>query len=251
VRLGREGRVGDQVSLAYQQAPLASRPAAEPSADERAKAIALLDRAIAAKGGLETLRALRTIVAKQTQASQRPDGETMVETTNYIEYPNRFRIEAPEVVQAFDGTRSWMKDRRGVHDAPEALSREAAAALRRDVIALLLAAKDGALATRLLPDVKDAEGKLNHALELSAPDLNPIVLYVDPESGLIRKRLYTADTPGRPLVEGQFFEYKPVDGIQMAFRATQKVGPLSVVRRITEVKINAPIDPGLFKRPAS
>jgi zinc protease len=251
VRLGREGRVGDQVSLAYQQAPLASRPAAEPAADERAKAIALLDRAIAAKGGLETLRALRTIVAKQTQASQRPDGETMVETTNYIEYPNRFRIEAPEVVQAFDGTRSWMKDRRGVHDAPEALSREAAAALRRDVIALLLAAKDGALATRLLPDVKDAEGKLNHALELSAPDLNPIVLYVDPESGLIRKRLYTADTPGRPLVEEQFFEYKPVDGIQMAFRATQKVGPLSVVRRITEVKINAPIDPGLFKRPAS
>jgi hypothetical protein len=37
----------------------------------------------------------------------------------------------------------------------------------------------------------------------------------------------------------------------MAFRATQKVGPLSVERRITDLKLNAPIDPGLFKRPAS
>ena len=59
--------------------------------------MALLDRAIAAKGGLEKLRALKTIVATQTQASQRPEGETTVETTNYIQYPDRFRVEAPEM----------------------------------------------------------------------------------------------------------------------------------------------------------
>ena len=246
----REGLVDDQGAVAYQQAPLAARAPDQPTPDERVKAMALLDRAIAAKGGLDTLRALKTIVAKQTQASQRRDGETLVETTNYIQYPDRFRIEAPDVVQAYDGARSWMKDRRGVHDAPDALAREAAAGLRRDVVALLLAAKDGVLTPRLLPDVKDAGGTLHHALELSARDLNPIILYVDPGSGLIRKRIYTADAPGRPLVEEQFFDYRAVDGIQMAFRATQKVGPLSVERRITDVKINAPIDPALFKRPS-
>ena len=107
------------------------------------------------------------------------------------------------------------------------------------------------MAVRLLPDVKEADGYVSHALELSATDLNPIVLYVVPETSQIRKRVYAADAPGRPIVEETFFDYRDVDGIQFAYRATQKVGPLSVERRVTDVKINAAIDPALFKRPAS
>ena len=93
---------------ASQQAPITSRPSQDPQPEDGARAVALLDRAIAAKGGLEKLRALKTIVAKQTQSSQRPEGETMIETTNYIQYPDRFRIEAPELIQGYDGSRSWM-----------------------------------------------------------------------------------------------------------------------------------------------
>ena len=236
---------------AYRQAPIASRPSDQPSAGEIARAMALLDQAIAAKGGLDRLRAIKSIVAKQTQSTHRPDGETQVETTNYIQYPDRFRVEAPDVVRGYDGAHAWMKDRGGVHDAPESLARDAALSLRRDVVALLLAAKDGALATRLLPDVKDPEGHVSHALEISAKDLNPIVLYIDPDTSMVRKRLFTANAPGRPIVEEQFSDYRPVDGIQFAFQATQKVGPLSVERKVTDVKINAAIDPTLFKRPAS
>jgi outer membrane lipoprotein-sorting protein len=235
----------------YQQAPLASRPSDSATPDEIAKAAVMIDKVVEAKGGLDKLRGLKSIVAKQTQASRRPDGESTVETTNYIEYPNHLRVETEGQVQAFDGTRVWMKDKRGLHDAPEMFAREMSAGLRRDMVALLLAAKDGAVAARLLPDVKDAEGRISHALELSATDLNPIVLYVDPESSLILKRLYTADAPGRPVVEEEFYDYSAFDGIQFAFRATQKVGSMSVERRVTHVKLNSNIDPSLFKRPGS
>ena len=259
---GRSGGFRDNVAQAfrpasplgatqYQQAPLASRPSDSAAPGETAKAIALLDKVIAAKGGLDKLRALKSIVARQTQVSQRPDGESSVETTNYIEYPNHVRVETPGTAQAYDGARVWMKDNRGVHDAPDMFVREMAAGLRRDVVALLLAAKGGGVAVRLLPDVKGSDGQISHALELSANDLNPIVLYVDPESSQIRKRLYAADAPGRPVIEEAFFDYRAVDGIQFAFRATQKVGPMSVERLVSEVKINAPLDPALFKRPAS
>ncbi len=249
---GRAGRAGGAGSaLNYQQAPLASRPSDSASPDEIAKAAAMLDKVIAAKGGLDKLRGLKSIVAKQTQASRRPDGESTVETTNYIEYPNHLRVETEGQVQAYDGTRVWMKDKRGLHDAPEMFAREMAAGLRRDIVALLLAAKDGAVSVRLLPDVKDPEGRVSHALELSATDLNPIVLYIDLESSLILKRLYTADAPGRPVIEEEFHEYRAVDGIQFAFHATQRVGSLSVDRRVTDVKLNSTLDPALFKRPAS
>src|SRR5205085_6069198 len=96
----------------------------------------------------------------------------------------------------------------------------------------------------------DAAGHMMHALELFAPDLNPIVLYIDPATGLIGKLTFVADAVGRPLVEELFSEYHVVDGIQIPFHATRKVGTLSVERLANDVKVNAPIDPALFKRPA-
>ena len=246
-----------QPALNYQQSPLASRPTDQAAPEETTKAMALLDKVVAAKGGIEKLRALKSIVAKQTQVSHRAAGDSTVETTNYIEYPAHLRVESPGQVQAYDGAHVWMKDARGIHDAPDMYVREMAAGLRRDVVSLLLAAKAGSVAVRLLPDVKDADGRVTHtleptALELQAIDLNPIVLYIDPESSMIRKRVYAADAPGRPVVDEAFFDYRDVDGIQFAFQALrQKVGPTSVERLVTDVKINAPIDPALFKRPTS
>jgi outer membrane lipoprotein-sorting protein len=238
-------------ALNYQQAPLASRPVQDPRPEDRQAALALLDRVIAAKGGLDKLQGIKTIVARQTLISGDAAGKAQTETTNYIQYPDHFRIETPTTTQGYDGTQAWLKDARGVRDGGDPMARDARASMRRDIVALLLAAKDGKVTPRLLPDVKDADGHVTHTLELSATDLNPIVLYVDPEAGLITKQAFAADAPGHPLVEEQFSDYRPVDGIQIAFQAARKVGTLSVERRVTDVKINAPIDPALFKRPAS
>ena len=238
-------------ALGYQQAPLASRPVSEPSAEQRASGVALLDRAIEAKGGFEKLQGIKTIVATQTLINRDSDGKAQTKTTNYIQYPDHFRIETPTSTQGYDGKQAWLKDARGVREGGEPMARDARASMRRDVVALLLAAKDGKLTPRLLPDVKDDGGRLTHTLELSASDLNPIVFYIDRVTGLITKQAFAADAPGRPLVEEQFSDYRPVDGIQIAFQAARKVGTLSVERRVTDVKINAPIDPALFRRPAS
>ena len=53
------------------------------------------------------------------------------------------------------------------------------------------------------------------------------------------------------MVEESFSDYRPIDGIQIAFHASRKSGPLVVERRVTDVKINTPIEPALFLRPAS
>jgi len=255
---GRAAAIGGPGALRAEQArplPFHYQQVGAVNAQEGARALALVDQAIAAKGGLETLRGIRTILAKQTLVNQVPDGQVTSDSTNYIEYPSRFRVETQTpngiVVQGFDGTQSWMKDSRGVHDAPESVARDARASLRRDTVALLLAAKDGTLTPRALPDVRDASGRVSHALELSARDLNPIILYVDPASGLITKQTFVADAPNRPLVEEEFSDYRAIDGVQVAFRAVRKVGDLNVERRVSEIKINPVVDPSIFKRPAS
>ena len=222
---------------------------------ETSRAMALLDQAIAGKGGLEKLRAIKTIVARQTLTNATTGGSSVSDQTNYIQYPDRFRIEMQTpngpVIQVFDGAEAWMRDGHGVHEAPASLARDARASLRRDVVSLLLAAKDGSLNMRALPDVRDNDGHISHALEVSAKDLNPLILYIDTASGLVTKQSFIADAPGAPLVAEEFSDYRVVDGVQIAFRAIRKVGTLSVERRVSEIKINPPVDASLFRRPSS
>jgi zinc protease len=252
-RLWREG---GRPALQYQQAPLASRPAIEPGVEEGAKAMALLDRAIAAKGGLTALRGLRTIVAKQTLTNPAANGTPQFSMTTYIRYPDHMRIETAVPgsvnIQGFDGAEAWAKNQQGVRAQPDVVARQARLGLRRDVVALLLAAKSGALTPRLLPDVKDGvPTRLDHVLELTAPDLNPMLLFIDPDTSLITKLTFVDDAPTRPLVEERFSDYRTVDGLQIAFRATRRIGTQTVDRWVSEVKVNVDLDPSLFTRPAS
>jgi hypothetical protein len=228
-------------------------------AEEGDKARALLDKVIAAKGGLGTLRGIRTIKAitfASMTGSPDSGGPIEAETTTYLQYPSRVRVEtkAPQGVQIqiFDGERGWIRDPLGVHDVPEAALRDMATSLKRDIVSALLAAERGELRARLLPDVKAADGTLHHALELSSPALDPLVLYIDPRTSLIARQAYVVNAPGRPLVEELFSDYRPVDGLAVAFTAEVRADGRPVVRRrLDEITINAAIDPGLFTRPGN
>ena len=165
--------------IAYQ------RPAAPPpvsvQAEEGARAKALLDRAIAAKGGLEKLRSIKTITATtSTTMTRRKDAfkRTRRRTPSIrITSESRRNFRMWHQVQVFDGEHAWVRDPSGVHDVPERFTRDLQMSLKRDTITLLLAAERGAIRTRILPDVQDEAGKRYHALELSGADLEPVVLY--------------------------------------------------------------------------
>jgi len=211
---------------------------------------------IAAKGGLETLRAVRSITAMTRETMSTQEGQINVETTTHLQYPNRVHVETklPDalIVRVFDGKKAWVKDPRGTFEVPDAMIRELELGFRRDTVSVLLAAHDGTVRSRLLPDVKDEAGMLYRALELSALDLDPVVLHIDPATNLIAKQMYVVGGPGQPLVEELFSDYRPVDGVQIAFLAkVRRGGQLILERRITQIKLNAPHDSALFKRPAS
>jgi zinc protease len=255
------GPVGGSPFAFRASAPSMAAPAYSPSAaairqtDELEKARTLVGRAIDAKGGLDNLRAVKSIVVTQTLTNPSAPNDKGFQTTTYIEYPDRFRTEtmSPQGgtnVQVFDGAQLWTKDAQGVRDLPAMVVREARNTLRRDPIALLLAATDGRVTPRVLPDVKDADGRAEHALELSAPDFNPVVLFLDSGSSQLKRMTFTADTPGRPAVEDEYSDYRAVSGVQIAFKASRRSGQQAIARTITDIRINGPIDPALFKRPS-
>jgi hypothetical protein len=173
----------------YQRSDTQSVQGPSITPEEGARAQSLLATVIAAKGGLERLKGIKSLTAKTRAETVTPSGQPIsAETVTYLEYPARVRVEttAPEatIIQVFDGERGWVKDPKGVHDVPERSIRDFQTSLRRDVVAVLLAAHDGRVRTRRLPDGKDDSGRQYHALEMSGTDLRRSRNEPDRETGV-------------------------------------------------------------------
>ncbi len=250
----REATSG-RLSAAYRPASQQSTGQIVPREGEAARA--LLDKAIAAKGGLATLRGIRNIKATTTGTMTTPTGDSVeAQVTTWLAYPNQVRVEtrlaSATIVQGYDGEHAWVRDPMGMHDVPQEAMDEIRATFRRDTIAALLAAHDGTLKARTLPDVKDPSGALFHALEVSGPNFDPMVMYIDPATAFVARQTYVAGGPGRPLVEERFGDYRPVDRVQVAFTASVRVGGRQILqRKVTDIQINTSMPASLFTRPAS
>lgn len=241
-------------ALAYQAG--GSQPVAQPGGPRRDEARQLLEQIVVAKGGIDRLRAIKSLTVTTRSKALGPNAPTeTADTTTYLEYPNRVRVESrvrgTEVVQVFDGTRAWVHDPRGTHDVPEQMLGDFRSGLRRDTIALLVAAYDQQVRVRRLTDAKGESGEPQQVLEFSSADVEPLVMYVDPTTHLVTKQTYVAGGMGRPLVEERFSDYREVDGVQFTFAARVVVGGQPALERtVTSLKAGGALDPSLFKRPA-
>ena len=214
----------------------------------------LLKRVLDAKGGVDVLRKVRTVIADADTTFSMEQGPVMSKTRTYVTYPDKFRIDATvagaQVIQVFNGGNAWARDPAGVHDAPPAMREDFAASVRRDMIPLLLAAADGTVTVRALPD-EGVEGQVLKVLELSGPALQPVRLYVE-NSGLVARQRFSAPGPdGKPVdAEEVFSDYRSVSGVQVPYRAVvRRAGRVILSRTLTQVALNTPIDDTLFARP--
>jgi hypothetical protein len=119
--------------------------------------------------------------------------------------------------------------------------------VRRDTIALLLAADAGRYTVRQLPVSAGAAA----VLEVSGLDLDPVRLYLDDEWRITRQTYTTPGPEGRLVqVEEILSDYRDVDGIRVPFRAQLvRDGRPVLTRTLTRVTLNAPLDDTLFTRP--
>jgi zinc protease len=219
-----------------------------------ARAVDLLKRVIDAKGGLDALRKVRTVVA-EAQTTFRMEQGTMASTTRtYVLYPDRFRVDATlrgtEVTQVFNAGTGWMRDPAGVRDVPPPAQAEMAASVRRDMMPLLIAAAEGKLTLRLLPE-ESRDGQVMRAIELVGEGLSPVTLLVNAQNQITRQVFTIPGPEGRSLrAEEVFSDYRSVDGVQVPFKAELlHDGRQILSRTLTSVTFNSPIDETLFARP--
>jgi len=215
-----------------------------------ANAMALLRRVLDARGGLDALRKIKTVVAEADTTFTMEQGTLASKTKTYVAYPDRFRVDAnvagAQVVQVFNAGTAWVRDPAGVHDVPPEMRDEFGASVRRDTIPVLIAAADGKLSVRLLPD----DGALK-VLEISGPQLPALRMYIDSQNLIARQSFSTPGPDGKAVQADEVFsDYRRADGVQVPFRAdVRRGGQVILSRTLTSVALNTPLDDALFARP--
>jgi zinc protease len=232
--------------------PLATSPGI--SREEWATAKDVVSHAIAACGGIEALRKVRTIRATAETVMATPEGPLRATTRTFIEYPGRFRVDATlprgEVVQTYvDGT-AWIKDPTGIRDAPTLMRDEFAQGIRRDWIALLLSAVDDKLLGRRLPDEKGLGGRPLHVVELWGEGLSPVRLAIYAETARIAWLSYQATGPGgRATMTESFDNFQSVKGVQFPYTAVvRRDAALVLERTLTDLQVNVTFPPAFFQK---
>jgi zinc protease len=252
---GSAGRVKPISFRQQKPVPLqAALPApAPPMSDVRD----LIARAVAAKGGVQVLRSIRTLRVQASTVVQSEGEKTEFPSTTLIRYPGAFRSDAQlpagRLVQVFSAGACWFQDATGVHDAPPSMAEQMRGAVQRDSVLLLLALADGKITARRLDDVVDASRKLP-ALEVALPGTQPLTLLFDPATALILKARYrVAVGAGAESVvsEESYSDYRNVHGLNVAFATeVRREGAPALSRTLRSYEINVPLDSTLFIKPS-
>ncbi len=213
----------------------------------------LVARAIAAKGGLDKLRTIRTIVSSADMTVENANNRATFPMTTSIRYPDRFRTDAMtdtgRLVQVFNRGACWIQNDGGSREAPPPLAAELRERVQRDSVRLLLGLADGRVTATRVPDVVDA-GRALPALEVKGDGMRAVTVVLDPDSWLILRQRYMA-APGPQLIEEAFFDYRDVDGVKVAFRTVLRGARIPTVERVVRsFRYNVPVDPALFTRPS-
>jgi hypothetical protein len=147
------------------------------------------------------------------------------------------------MVQVFDGPQAWMSMASEVQDISEQLKDR-----RFYGFDVLRQAGRPGYTARPLPDA-EVNGKPAKVVELADGEGHATRFFLDPETHLVVKLSYEFG-PQKP--EQLFSDYREVSGVKVPFKisSSQQGVPFLDVQ-YSDVQVNAPVDAGLFKKPAS
>jgi len=232
-------------ALAVATLPSVDAIAAAQSADE------IIAKSLAAKGGVQKLRAVESV--KTTGRIKTPRGDLPV--TNWTKRPNLKRqemtIEGATQVVAYDGTTLWgVNPKMGA--TPQVITGAMAERNRADADdfdSVLLDYKEKGTTIELVPAA--AGTKSGPHLRVTRKNGSIQDVFLNPDTFLEERIATTVEQGGQKVVIAtELLDYKSVDGVMVPFRIRQVVdGKPQGEVTYTQVQFNLPIGDELFKMP--
>jgi outer membrane lipoprotein-sorting protein len=213
----------------------------------------VIGRYVAARGGLEKMKAIQSL------------DMTIKANQQGLEFPGKMRMKRPEkmrlemtiqgktMVQAYDGKTAWMiMPFLGSPDA-QTMSADDAKDLveQADMDGPMIDYKAKGHAIELLGK-EDMEGSPAYKLKVTLKNGDISYLYIDTETGLEVKETSKRKQQGSEVeVDSYLTNYKAVNGVLFPFAVENKVQGKSMGQfTIDDIKANTAIDDSIFVMPA-
>jgi photosynthetic reaction center cytochrome c subunit len=245
-------------------------------AEGQPPAVQIIDKYIAALGGAQKLAGLKSYVASGVSVGFGGLGGG-ARATIYAQAPNQRAMildfkDAPgrgDTTRSFDGKVAWLRTPMNVLGEYELSGGELDGA-RLDALmsfpgnikqfmTKLRVGLPATISDLAAPESQEAkEGgvgigkdRLVDVVQGNGPDDMLATMYFDRESGLLMRMTRYARSPiGRVATQIDYGDYRDVNGIKFPFRMTFAWYNGRDAIRLNEVKLNVPIDPKVFGRPA-
>jgi photosynthetic reaction center cytochrome c subunit len=208
----------------------------------------ILDKYLAAVGGADALKKIKSRVEKGTIDAMGQKYPIEV----YSEAPDkRVSISRPQggaSVTGFNGQAGWLSMGNRVHLMSPS-ERQGAQIDAEFYLPVTL--RDLYKQFRVLPS-EDLNGHPAYVVSATGGDGHPALkLYFDPQSGLLKRLIrYTETALGRNPTEIDYADYRDTNGVKIPYEWTLVRPNGSFTIRVTDVKQNVPIDQKLFTAPA-
>lgn len=248
------GRSAVQHTLAFPLPTPEPRPSPAPSPtgpqQPNPTAEQVIDKYYQAIGGAAAIEKMKSRVMKGTLVAN--NGNEIgyeVSQSGADSVLATLTMPAGVILRGFDGTAGWEKGPRGVRE----LSPSELYYLRRypDIYKDLKLKEQF---TRLTFGGKpNIDGRDVYVIRGTTASGKRETLFFDVETGFLVRRTTSTTTPVGTIPEQvDFADYKDVDGLKLPFtiRVTAIDPTYSVVRKFTEIKLNAPVDAKIFNKPA-
>jgi len=224
------------------------------TADAVNKAKALLGNLRQAMGGAALDKVTDyTSVANMTLST--PQGEFAIKmelTANLAgKMLNKMQTPMGEVTQGYDGQTAWMRTPQGTQELPGSQKAELEGNLFRDEISLLRNLDNPAYTVQALGPA-EVEGKSVEGVAVSdAARKLQVKLFIDPKTGLLARKVYTAAVMGAPgEIEEIHSDFREVGGVKLAHKVVMnREGKKFAEMTITEVKLNPGVADAAYKKP--
>jgi photosynthetic reaction center cytochrome c subunit len=206
----------------------------------------ILDKYLAATGGADAFRKIKTRVEKGTIDAM---GEKYpVEI--YSEAPDkRVSISHPsfgESVTAFNGQAGWLGSPRGAHPMGTLENQAARIDAQLDFPARV---RELFQEFRVLPG-EAIGGHATYLLTAKGAGVPPVNLYFDQQTGLLLRQVRYAETPlGRNPTQVDYADYRQTDGVNIPYQWTLTRTNGSFTIQIQSVQQNVAVEEKLFVMP--
>jgi photosynthetic reaction center cytochrome c subunit len=208
----------------------------------------ILDKYLAAVGGVEALKKIRTRVEKGTMEAMGKQFPIEV----YCEAPDKrvsvSHLEGWTSVTAFNGQVGWMQGTPGKLHRMSAPERESA---RIDAeLYFPVRVREMYKEFRVAPG-EVLDDRATTVVEVRALGRPTLRMYFDQENGLLLRLIRYTETPlGRLPTQIDYGDYKETDGVKIPYRWTLVRPAGSFTIRVQQVQQNVTLDPKWFEAPA-